>query len=121
MNLPGLPHSPLPAFIPASIPAFIPAFRPARLRGFIPPHLTSLLLAWLFALAGALAEPATAWDWPLASPHPIVAPYAAPATVQGGANVRGRVEIGNGLAAARRSMSFSCSASFGEVTRFRLG
>ena len=41
--------------------------------------------------------------------------------VQGGANVRGRVEIGNGLAAARRSMSFSCSASFGEVTRFRLG
>ena len=41
--------------------------------------------------------------------------------IDGGANVRGRVEIDNGGSAARRSLSFSCSASFGEVTRFRFG
>lgn len=41
--------------------------------------------------------------------------------VDGGANVRGRVQIDSGRAAPVRSMSFSCSARYGEVRSLRLG
>lgn len=41
--------------------------------------------------------------------------------IDGGANVRGRLQVENGRAAAARSMSFSCSASFGEIRSLRLG
>lgn len=41
--------------------------------------------------------------------------------IDGGANVRGRLQVEGGRAAVARSMSFSCSASYGEVRSLRLG
>ena len=41
--------------------------------------------------------------------------------IAGGANVRGRLQIDSGRAAPVRSLSFSCSASDGEVRNLRLG
>jgi len=41
--------------------------------------------------------------------------------IDGGAIVRGRVQVENGRAAPVRAMSFSCSASYGEVRSLRLG
>jgi len=41
--------------------------------------------------------------------------------ISGGANVRGRLQIDSGRVAPARSLSFSCSASNGEVTSLRLG
>lgn len=41
--------------------------------------------------------------------------------IDGGANVRGRLQVDGGRSPVARSMSFSCSASYGEVRSLRLG